>query len=118
VPLRGRGTVTPGSPNIMTTDLLDGQYWFTFHERSRRYGLDYAGTYIVMEPGAQSAMAATGMVLRWISSTDQQYHIGYASNLVAETRMIASNIPATPPMNAWTQAMSDANGVFFIQLAP
>lgn len=118
IPLYGRGDVTPGSANIAVSEPLNGIYWFTFHPLSGRYALDYAPHYIVMKPTPALAAPTTGVALRWLSSTDCRYSIGFFTNLNAASSVLASNIPATPPMNTWTQAFPTDRGVFFIKLEP
>ena len=118
IPLRGKGVVTPGSPDISVLENLSGTYRFTFHEPSARYSLDYAPNYILMKSASTSAVTSSGMVLRWLSSSDCRYSIGFFSNLNASASIIASNIPATPPMNTWTQTLPSTTGTFFIRRDP
>jgi len=118
VPLRGRGDPAPGSGNIGVSEPLNGIYWFTFHALSGRYALDYAPHYIVMRPAAAAPSPEAGLTLRWLSSSGRRYSVGAFTNLNAPSAVLASNIPATPPMNTWTQALPADRAVIFIRLDP
>ena len=52
-------------------------------------------------------------VLQWTSGTGQTYSVMAATNPRALFTPVASNLPATPPLNGFTSAMESASSTFF-----
>ncbi|HAS81829.1 MAG TPA: hypothetical protein DCS43_03935 [Verrucomicrobia bacterium] len=63
---------------------------------------------------APPQLAANGNVrLQWSSGTGQTYRVMTATNLLAPFSPVASNIPATPPLNVYTAAPDASPSTFF-----
>ena len=52
-------------------------------------------------------------VLQWTSGTGQTYSVMAATNLLAPYTPVASNLPATPPLNVYTTETDSASTSFF-----
>jgi hypothetical protein len=61
------------------------------------------------------AIGATGYVLHWQSATGRVYHVYVSTNLTTDpfTEEIAPELPATPPVNVYTDAVDRAGSVFY-----
>jgi len=57
-------------------------------------------------------------VLRWPSVSNRFYTIGFATDLAGVLQPVTSNIPATPPENAWTVGVTRAGGYYRISVEP
>jgi hypothetical protein len=57
---------------------------------------------------------AGGMVLEWGSSSSRVYHIGWQGSLTDPTNPLAADLPATPPLNTYTDTTHGAgSGGFY-----
>ena len=52
-------------------------------------------------------------LLQWTSGTGQTYSVMAATNLLAPYAPVASNLPATPPLNVYTTPANPASASFF-----
>mgnify|MGYP003596643748 CR=1 FL=1 len=50
--------------------------------------------------------ASSGWIVKWASITDRFYRLSRSTDLLAGFSGIASNLPATPPENTYTDAVS------------
>jgi hypothetical protein len=58
----------------------------------------------------------TQVVLTWHSASNRQYSVRMGTNLSGVWSVTASNIPATPPLNYYTNSASPAPSYYGIQL--
>jgi hypothetical protein len=59
------------------------------------------------------------VVLQWPSVADRLYAVDRATNLVAGFEYLATNLPAQPPMNRYTDTVDAASAVFYrIRVGP
>lgn len=63
------------------------------------------------------APAGTGVVIRWQSASNRFYNVARSTNLLAGFAALATNLPATPPENVYTDpAPPAAHGLYRIDL--
>ena len=65
--------------------------------------------------GVDAASGPAGHVLQWVSAADRVYHVDLSTNLPGGTWLpIASNLPADPPRNTWTDTVERVEqGLFY-----
>lgn len=70
--------------------------------------------------GIQKPTGVNGMVLRWSSLTNRTYQIYWTTNAMGPYGPLATNVPATPPVNAYTDTVHgvESRGFYQIRLAP
>lgn len=70
--------------------------------------------------GIQKQSNGNGMVLRWGSLSNHQYHVYWTTNAMGPYGPLATNLPATPPMNVYTDSVHglELRGFYQIRLAP
>jgi parallel beta-helix repeat protein len=56
---------------------------------------------------------SAGIVVRWSSVTGRTYNVSHAAEIDGPFHSLATNVPATPPMNALTDAPPDTIGRFY-----
>ncbi len=62
-------------------------------------------------------VSGSGVVIRWQSASNRIYDISRATNLLSTFSTIATNIPATPPQNVYTDsAPPNVQGIYRIDL--
>ena len=68
----------------------------------------------------EPAETGAGLVLRWQSASNRFYSIGLAAGHPgAYGQLVATNLPAKPPVNVYTAAVDGLTNAFFrIELAP
>ena len=59
------------------------------------------------------------MILSWSSVSNKQYSVWGSTNLPAGFRLLRNNVPATPPINSYTDALSGLDHKFYrLQVQP
>jgi hypothetical protein len=64
----------------------------------------------------QPASAGDDCVIRWNSATSRLYGVWWATNLIDGFSNMASNLPATPPENAYTDTTHSADACGFYRI--
>jgi hypothetical protein len=62
-----------------------------------------------------SSINAQGVVIRWASASNKLYNLSRTTNLMSGFSVLAgaSNLPATPPENVYTNPVSAGAAVFY-----
>ncbi len=65
-------------------------------------------------------IAAGEVVLRWRSASNRTYHIWKSTSQLLDFNVpVATNLPAEPPVNSYTDVVNDAEALFYrIEVAP
>ena len=58
-------------------------------------------------------VTSEGVILRWMSREGEHYELQRTLNWAAPLTAIAHDLPATPPMNVYTDAISEAGAAFY-----
>jgi hypothetical protein len=66
----------------------------------------------------QADVESFGIRVEWPSATGRQYHLLRATNLLAPYLPLATNMPATPPLNVHTDLQSIGSAFYLIQAEP
>ena len=66
--------------------------------------------------GVDQAPGSTNLELRWSSVAGQRYGVACTTNPAADFQPIASNLPATPPWNAYTVTVDAVDGGRFYRV--
>ncbi len=61
------------------------------------------------------SVTPAGMVIQWPSRDLETYHVFRAAGLDAIYEPVAAGLPATPPVNAWTDPVESARGFYRIE---
>jgi hypothetical protein len=91
-------------------------------------GVDNAGEYAAgTDPGDTNsvlrldpvfAASGEGFVLTWPSQTNRTYAVVRSPDLLQSFAPVATNIPATPPSNSYTNGTAEAAGFYEIEVEP
>jgi 1,4-alpha-glucan branching enzyme len=110
VSLPMNGTATKGTPaNMQINGLVDGFVVFTFNDATLQYSVAYDGANTAMNINN----TAGPLVIQWNSLTGQVYRLSRGTNLNNAFTVIAPSLPATPPINSYTDAVQQAGAVFY-----
>jgi len=111
LPIPLNGTATKGTPsNMQLSGMIDGPVVIRFNDATLAYSAAYAPTHSTMEI---TGGGAGPMVVRWVSSTGQVYRLTRGTNLNGAFTIIVPSLTATPPMNSYTDAVLQAESVFY-----
>jgi hypothetical protein len=66
-----------------------------------------------MDAEFTGATPGSPIVIRWSSVSSQVYRLSRGTNLNSSFTVIAPSLPATPPVNAYTDTVQNAETVFY-----
>ena len=112
LPVNGVGVKNLGN-NMRINGTITGRLVFHFNDATLAYSVAYDPTESVLDAGFAGAGPGGPLVIRWNSSSGMVYRLSRGTNLSGAFAVVASNLPATPPENAYTDAVINADAVFY-----
>ena len=107
--LAGYGHSNAFDAAALTDDDLDGMTnWQEYVA-----GTDPTSRGSVLLVSSPTAPALGSVVLQWPSSADRVYYVDRSTNLVNGFVALASNLPAHPPVNCYTDVVNQAGPLFY-----
>ncbi|MCB1069077.1 MAG: hypothetical protein KDL31_01905 [Kiritimatiellae bacterium] len=112
------GTGTSAGPNIVLPGPFDGTYRFTFNDNNLYYQVERLGTAFGFQSSSMF-LPGSGFVLQWESENGKAYAVERAAHPNGSYSVLAPSIPATPPLNTYTDASpSSAVGFYRVLINP
>ncbi len=114
------GTAVFRGPDIGISGTVHGAVVFTFNDQTLAYTVEYLHPRLLLD-FAPASLDNGQIVIRWNSADGQSFHVRRGSSLLDGTSFtnLATSLPATPPVNVYTDSAPSAPAGFYqIQLAP
>ena len=96
---------------------LDGDSFLNWEEFAAGTDIGSSNSFLWVEGGR--SVVASQPVVQWPSVTGKVYHLQRATQLLpADFAVLATNIPATPPMNMYTDLVSQITNFYRVGISP
>jgi len=112
LPMTGSGIKNLNS-NMRIAGAVNGTLVFTFNDATLLYSVAYDATHSLMSGGFASGNPGGPLIIRWSSASNQVYRLLRGTNLNRAFSIVAPTLPATPPENAYTDTVQNADAVFY-----
>lgn len=111
--MTGTASKNQANNNMQILGTINGPLVFTFNDETFQYSVAYNHTFTEMDGGFAHANPGAPFVIRWSSNSNQLYRLLRGTNLFSAFTVIAPSLPATPPINVYTDAVPSSASVFY-----